>query len=51
MWRVWGRGEVCTGFWWEKDNIKMDLQEIGCGGMDWIEVAQDRTVGRHLWMW
>jgi len=26
---------------WE-DNIKMDLQEIGCGGMDWIEIAQDR---------
>jgi hypothetical protein len=26
---------------WE-DNIKMDLQEIGCGGIDWIEVAQDR---------
>jgi hypothetical protein len=25
---------------WE-DNIKMDLQEIG-GGMDWIELAQDR---------
>ena len=28
-------------FRWE-DNIKMDLQEVGCGGMDWIEVAQDR---------
>jgi hypothetical protein len=28
---------------WE-DNIKMDLQEIGCGGMDWIELAQDRHV-------
>ena len=27
---------------WE-DNIKMDLQEVGCGGMDWIEVAQDRN--------
>jgi len=26
---------------WE-DNIKTDLQEIGCGGMDWIELAQDR---------
>jgi hypothetical protein len=25
---------------WE-DNIKMDLQEVGCGNMDWIEVAQD----------
>ena len=26
---------------WE-DNIKMDLQEVGCGGLDWIELAQDR---------
>ena len=27
---------------WE-DNIKMDLQEVGCGGMDWIDLAQDRS--------
>jgi hypothetical protein len=26
---------------WE-DNIKLDLQELGCGGEDWIELAQDR---------
>jgi len=26
---------------WE-DNIKMDLKEGGCGGMDWITLAQDR---------
>jgi len=25
---------------WE-DNIKMYLQEVGCGGLDWIEVAED----------
>jgi len=30
---------------WE-DNIKMDLQEVGCGGMNWIDVAQDRD---RLW--
>jgi len=26
---------------WE-DNIKMKLPEVGCGGMDWIDLAQDR---------
>jgi hypothetical protein len=51
------RGEACTGFWWgnlrEKrtltrpkrrweNNIKVDFQEVGCGGMDWIELTQDR---------
>ena len=32
---------------WE-DNIKMDLQEVGCGGMDWIDMVQDRDGGGHL---
>jgi hypothetical protein len=38
---------------WE-DNIKMDLQEVGCGGMDWIDLGQDRwwalvNVIMNLW--
>jgi len=32
---------------WE-DNIKMDLQEVGCGGTEWIELAQDRDRWRAL---
>jgi hypothetical protein len=32
---------------WE-DNIKMDLQEVGCGGMNWIELAQDRDRWRTI---
>jgi hypothetical protein len=63
MWHVWGRREVHTGFWWGdpregdhlgrprrrwEDNIKMDIREVGCGGMKWIELAQDRDRWRAL---
>ena len=54
--------EAYTGFWWgnlratdhlgdkgvDGNNIKMDLQEVGCEGMDWIELAQDRDNWRAL---
>jgi hypothetical protein len=30
------------------DNIRMDLQEMGCGYMDWIGLAQDRDRWRTL---
>jgi hypothetical protein len=48
---------ACIGFWWGnlrerdhwggprhrwEDNIRMDLQELGCRGVDWIGLAQDR---------
>ena len=32
---------------WE-DNIKMDIQEVGCKGVDWIELAQDMDRWRAL---
>jgi len=54
-------GGLYTEFWWgnlrEKDhlgdtgvngNIKMDLQEVGRGVMDWIQLAQDRDRWRTL---
>jgi hypothetical protein len=32
---------------WE-DNIKMDFQEVGCGGMDWVDLAQVRASWQAL---
>ena len=59
MWRVWVRRGGCIGSWWGKrplrrprprwvDNIRMDLQEVGCGYMDWIGLVQDRDRWRTL---
>jgi hypothetical protein len=49
---------MCRGLWWgnlrERDmhgwegNIKIDLQKVGCGGIDWIELAQDRDSWQAL---
>jgi len=60
---VWGRGEECNRVLVEKPegkrllgrprrrlkyNIKMDLQEVGCGGMEWIELLRLRDRWRAL---
>jgi hypothetical protein len=56
MWHVWVRRGGCIGSWWVNrregdqwrdgrrwvDDIRMDLQEVGCGYMDRIGLAQDR---------
>jgi len=61
MWHVWGEESCIVLFGkpegkrplgrprhrWE-DNIKMDLQEVGWGCMDWIDLAQDRDKWRKL---
>ena len=35
-------------FRWEDNNKKIDIQEVGCGGMDCIELAQGRERWRAL---
>jgi hypothetical protein len=56
---------MCTGLWWGylrketigrprrrwEKNIKMDLQEEECGGMDWINVAEDTDRCRAVFNW
>jgi len=62
MWRVWVRRGVYRALVGELegrrplgrprrrwvDNIRMDLQEVGCGYMDWIGLALDRDRWRTL---
>ena len=57
---VWVRRGGSVGSWWGNrrplgrprrrwvDNTRMDLQEVGCGYMDWIVLAQDRDRWRTL---
>jgi hypothetical protein len=42
------KGYMCHGPGLILCNIKMDLHEVGCGGMDWIELAQNRNRWRAL---
>jgi exonuclease III len=34
--------------WDKEDNIKVDLQQVGCGGMDWIGLAEDTDRWRAI---
>ena len=42
MWKLEGKKPFGRPSRKWDDNIKMGLHEVGCGGMDWIELAQDR---------
>ena len=47
-WETWEKESLGgPGNRWE-DNIKMDMQEVGCGVMDWIELAHDMDRWRAL---
>jgi hypothetical protein len=63
MQHKWWRRGMHVGYWWESqmerepvgrprlrwgDNVKMDLREIGCDDMNWIDLAQDRDQWRAL---
>ena len=63
MWRVWGRGEGCTGFWWgnlrERDHgggpdadgriiLRWIFRKWEVVCEDWMELAQDRDRWRAL---
>jgi len=63
MWRVWVKRGGCIGSLWGNrregdrwgrprrrwvDHIRMDLQEVGYGYMDWIGLVQDRDRWRTL---
>jgi len=41
MWKPEGKGPLGRPRRRWEDNVKMDIQEVGCKGMDWIELAQD----------
>jgi len=63
VWRVWGRGKVCTGFWWENLRERDHWGDSDVDGRiilrwifrkwegvvgDWMELAQDRDRWRAL---
>jgi hypothetical protein len=43
-----GKRPLCRHRRRREDNITLELQKAGCGGMDWIEMAQDRESWREL---
>ena len=45
---TWGKRPLGRPRRRREDNIKMDLQEVGCGGLDWIGLAEHRDRWRAI---
>jgi len=45
---TWGKSPLARPRRRWEDNIKMNLPEVGCGSLDWIDLAQDRDRWRAL---
>ena len=43
-----GKGPLWRPLYIWEDNSKTDLQEVGCGGVDWIDLSQERNRWRAL---
>ena len=50
VWKLEGKTPLGRPRFKWKDNIKLDLQEVRCGRMDWINLTQDRGCGGMDWI-
>ena len=53
VWHVWGRGELCAGFWWENLRERDNLNDLGVDSRisEWIlEKSVERACTGLIWL-